>query len=80
MRSLPDEMCVGVGEAMGQVHDIIIMREGKGESQGVPGGSFSPNDTTLVVGDATPYPVPACALNQQQTAQAARRCHTNRPI
>ena len=61
-RILPDEMGVGVGVAMSQVHDIIIMGEGECESEGVLGGSLSANHVTLVVADAASNPIPTLTL------------------
>ena len=49
-------MGVSVGVTMSQVHNIIMMREGKGESEGVLGGSIPANHATLVVADAASNP------------------------
>ena len=59
---LPDEMGVGVGVAVSQVHNIIIMGEGECESEGVLWGSIPANHATLVVADAASNPGPPPAL------------------
>ena len=55
-------MGVGVGIAVSQVHNIIIMGEGECESEGVLWGSIPANHATLVVADAASNPGPPPAL------------------
>ena len=62
-RALPEEVGIGVGVAMGQVHNITIMREGEGEGEGVLGGSLPANHSIVMVADARPNPEPALALS-----------------
>lgn len=61
-RTLPDEVGVGIGVAMSQVHNIVVMGEGERESQGVLRGSLPANHTTLVIADAASNPEPAHTL------------------
>ena len=55
-------MGVGVGVAMSQVHNIIIMGEGECESESVLGGSLPANHATLVLSDAASNPKPPSTL------------------
>lgn len=61
-RTLPDEVGVGVGVAMSQVHNIVVMGEGECESKSVLRGSLPASHTTLVVANAASSPGPARTL------------------
>lgn len=60
--TVPDEMGVGVGVAMSQVHNVVVMREGKCKSEGVLGGSLPANHATLMVADAASNTQPTPTL------------------
>lgn len=61
-RILPDEMGVGVGVAMSQVHNIVVMREGQCKSEGILRGPLSANHATLVIADAASNTQPTPTL------------------
>lgn len=61
-RTVPDEMGVGVGVAMSQVHNIIVVREGKCKCEGVLLGSLPANHTALMVADAASHTQPTPTL------------------
>lgn len=58
----PEEVCVGVGVAVCQVHSVLIMRQGEGECQGVLGAPLPTACSALVVADLPAHPEPAPAL------------------
>ena len=61
-RILPDEMGVGVGVAMSQVHNIVVMREGKCKSEVILRGPLSAYHATLVIADAASNTQPTPTL------------------
>ena len=62
--SPPGKVCVGVGEAVRNVHCVPVVRQREGEGQCVVAAPAAVAGQTLLVGDLTARPEPAPSLQQ----------------